>query len=75
MNKLINTKPEQPAEEKPKSSDYRDPEEILCAFTDAAMNYNTLKDPDNAYKYVAKKLTMMSVWLKLRTSTASAAKS
>lgn len=56
MNKLINTKPEQPAEEKPKSSDYRDPEEILCAFTDAAMNYNTLKDLDNAYKYVAKKL-------------------
>ncbi|OSK38739.1 gifsy-2 prophage RecT [Escherichia coli E267] len=56
MNKLINTKPEQPAEEKPKSSDDRDPEEILCAFTDAAMNYNTLKDLDNAYKYVAKKL-------------------
>ncbi len=76
MNKLINTKPVQPAEEKPKSSDDRDPEEILCAFTDAAMNYNTLKDTDNAYKYVAKSsLTMMSVWLKLRTSTASAAKS
>ncbi|HBT3903228.1 TPA: RecT family recombinase [Klebsiella pneumoniae] len=56
MNKLINTKPVQPAEEKPKSSDDRDPEEILCAFTDAAMNYNTLKDLDNAYKYVAKKL-------------------
>lgn len=56
MNKLINTKPEQLAEEKPKSSDDRDPEEILCAFTDAAMNYNTLKDLDNAYKYVAKKL-------------------
>ncbi|HGA3340208.1 TPA: RecT family recombinase [Enterobacter roggenkampii] len=36
MNKLINTKPEQPAEEKPKSSDDRDPEEILCAFTAAA---------------------------------------
>ncbi|HCT6258954.1 TPA: recombinase RecT [Klebsiella quasipneumoniae subsp. similipneumoniae] len=56
MNKLINTKPEQLAEEKPKNSDDRDPEEILCAFTDAAMNYNTLKDLDNAYKYVAKKL-------------------
>ncbi len=56
MNKLINTKPEQPVEDKPKSSDDRDPEEILCAFTDAAMNYNTLKDLDNAYKYVAKKL-------------------
>ena len=56
MNKLINSKPEQKQEEKPKSSDDRDPEEILCAFTDAAMNYNTLKDLDNAYKYVAKKL-------------------
>jgi len=56
MNKLINSKPEQHQEEKPKSSDDRDPEEILCAFTDAAMNYNTLKDLDNAYKYVAKKL-------------------
>ncbi|HBT3815086.1 TPA: recombinase RecT [Klebsiella pneumoniae] len=56
MNKLINTKPEKLAEEKPKNSDDRDPEEILCAFTDAAMNYNTLKDLDNAYKYVAKKL-------------------
>lgn len=56
MNKLINSKPEQHQEEKPKSSDDRDPEEILCAFTDAAMGYNTLKDLDNAYKYVAKKL-------------------
>lgn len=56
MNKLINSKPEQRQEEKPKSSDDRDPEEILCAFTDAAMNYNTMKDLDNAYKYVAKKL-------------------
>ncbi|WP_320728993.1 phage recombination protein Bet [Enterobacter kobei] len=56
MNKLINSKPEQHQDEKPKSSDDRDPEEILCAFTDAAMGYNTLKDLDNAYKYVAKKL-------------------
>lgn len=56
MNALINAKPEQPADEKPKSTDGRDPEEILSAFTDAAMNYNTLKDLDNAYKYVAKKL-------------------
>lgn len=56
MNKLINSKPEQHQEEKPKSSDDRDPEEILCAFTEAAMGYNTLKDLDNAYKYVAKKL-------------------
>ncbi|MCV5927822.1 recombinase RecT, partial [Escherichia coli] len=36
MNKLINSKSEQHQEEKPKSSDDRDPEEILCAFTDAA---------------------------------------
>lgn len=56
MNKLINSKPEQKQEEKPKSSDDRDPEDILCAFTDAAMNYNTLKDLDKAYKYVASKL-------------------
>ncbi|UOZ13012.1 recombinase RecT [Enterobacter roggenkampii] len=56
MNKLINSKQEQHQEEKPKSSDDRDPEEILCAFTDAAMNYNTLKDLDKAYKYVASKL-------------------
>lgn len=56
MNKLINSKPEQHQDEKPKSSDDRDPEEILCAFTDAAMGYNMLKDLDNAYKYVAKKL-------------------
>lgn len=56
MNKLINQKPEQKAEEKQKSGDDRDPDEILCAFTDAAMNYNTLNDLDNAYKYVAKKL-------------------
>ncbi|MCG3944444.1 recombinase RecT, partial [Escherichia coli] len=56
MNKLINSKPEQHQEEKPKNSDDRDPEEILCAFTDAAMNYNTLKDLDKAYKYVASKL-------------------
>ncbi|MGS5271193.1 RecT family recombinase [Escherichia coli] len=56
MNKLINAKPEQHQEEKTKSSDDRDPDEILCAFTDAAMNYNTLKDLDKAYKYVASKL-------------------
>lgn len=56
MNKLINAKPEQTVDEKPKSTDERDPEEILSAFTGAAMNYNTLKDLDNAYKYVAKKL-------------------
>lgn len=56
MNKLINAKPDQHQEEKPRSSDDRDPDEILCAFTDAAMNYNTLRDLDKAYKYVASKL-------------------
>nr|DAR21315.1 MAG TPA: RecT protein [Caudoviricetes sp.] len=56
MDKLINTQPQQPAEEKPKHSDDRDPDEILSAFTDAAMNYNTQKNLDNAYKYAAKKL-------------------
>ncbi|SAD85724.1 RecT family recombinase [Enterobacter hormaechei] len=57
MNKMINQNPERQQEEKQKSGDDRDPEEILCAFTGAAMNYNTLKDLDNAYKYVAKKLS------------------
>ncbi|MEH3565297.1 recombinase RecT [Enterobacter kobei] len=36
MNKLINSKPEQHQEEKPKSSADRDPDEMLKAFTDAA---------------------------------------
>ena len=36
MNKLINSKPEQHQEEKPKSSDDRDPDEMLMSFTDAA---------------------------------------
>ncbi|HAO1322218.1 TPA: recombinase RecT [Escherichia coli] len=51
MNALINAKPEQT-----KKADYRDPEEMLTAFTDAAMNYNTVADLDKAYKYVAKNL-------------------
>lgn len=51
MNALINAKPEQP-----KKADDRDPEEMLTAFTDAAMNYNTVADLDKAYKYVAKNL-------------------
>lgn len=56
MNKLINAKPEQKQEETKKPSDDRDPEEILSAFCDAAMRYNTLADLDKAYKYVAKHL-------------------
>lgn len=56
MNKLINSKPEQKHEDQPKKSDDREPEEILAAFSDAAMNYSTVADLDKAYKYVASKL-------------------
>lgn len=56
MNSLINAKPEQHQEEKTRQSDGRDPDEMLTAFTDAAMNYNTIADLDRAYKYVAKNL-------------------
>ena len=57
MNNLINAKPERKQEERHQKVDDRDPEEILTAFSDAAMNYNTVADLDNAYKYVAKKLS------------------
>lgn len=57
MNNLINAKPEQTQAEKHQKVDDRDPEEILTAFSGAAMNYNTVADLDNAYKYVAKKLS------------------
>ncbi|EMO3782312.1 recombinase RecT [Klebsiella oxytoca] len=56
MNSLINAKPDQQPEERTRKSDYRDPDEMLTAFTDAAMNYNTISDLDKAYKYVAKNL-------------------
>lgn len=56
MNKLINAKPEQKQEETKKPADDRDPEEILSAFCDAAMRYNTVADLDKAYKYIAKHL-------------------
>ncbi|EAA6139642.1 recombinase RecT [Salmonella enterica subsp. enterica serovar Corvallis] len=56
MNSLINAKPDQQPEERAKKSDDRDPDEMLTAFTDAAMNYNTIADLDKAYKYVAKNL-------------------
>ncbi|EMJ8526890.1 recombinase RecT [Klebsiella aerogenes] len=56
MNKLINTKPEQSQEDRQRKADDRDPDEMLTAFTDAAMNYNTIADLDKAYKYVAKNL-------------------
>lgn len=55
MNSLINSKPEQKPEEQTRKADDRDPNEILAAFTGAAMNYNTVADLDKAYKYVAQK--------------------
>ncbi|EDQ7168491.1 recombinase RecT [Salmonella enterica subsp. enterica serovar Ohio] len=55
MNSLINSKPEQKPEEQTRKADDRDPDEILAAFTGAAMNYNTVADLDKAYKYVAQK--------------------
>ncbi|HAM5180855.1 TPA: recombinase RecT [Escherichia coli] len=56
LNSLINAKPDQQPEERTRKSDARDPDEMLTAFTDAAMNYNTIADLDKAYKYVAKNL-------------------
>ncbi|HEI9737762.1 MULTISPECIES: RecT family recombinase [Citrobacter freundii complex] len=56
MNSLINSKPEQKQEERQQHKDDRGPEEILHAFSGAAMNYNTQADLDKAYKYVAHKL-------------------
>ncbi|MFC2935990.1 RecT family recombinase [Klebsiella michiganensis] len=56
MNSLINAKRDQQPEERTRKSDDRDPDEMLTAFTDAAMNYNTIADLDKAYKYVAKNL-------------------
>ncbi|EMX0849470.1 recombinase RecT [Pluralibacter gergoviae] len=56
VNSLINARQEQKTEERPRKSDDRDPEEMLKAFTDAAMSYNTVADLDKAYKYVAKNL-------------------
>lgn len=56
MNSLINSKPEQKQEERQQHKDDRGPEEILHAFSGAAMNYNTQADLGKAYKYVAQKL-------------------
>ncbi|EOG8085286.1 RecT family recombinase [Citrobacter koseri] len=56
MNSLINSKPEQNQDERQQHKDDRGPEEILHAFSGAAMNYNTRADLDKAYKYVAQKL-------------------
>ncbi|MGV3805258.1 RecT family recombinase [Citrobacter freundii] len=56
MNSLINSKPEQKQEDRQQHKDDRSHEEILHAFSGAAMNYNTQADLDKAYKYVAQKL-------------------
>lgn len=56
MNSLINSKPEQKHDDRQQHKDDRGPEEILHAFSGAAMNYNTQADLDKAYKYVAQKL-------------------
>ncbi|ECJ2118700.1 recombinase RecT [Salmonella enterica] len=56
INSLINSKPEQKQEERQQHKDDRGPEEILHAFSGAAMNYNTQADLDKVYKYVAQKL-------------------
>lgn len=56
MNSLINSKPEKKQEDRQQHKDDRGPEEILHAFSGAAMNYNTQADLDKAYKYVAQKL-------------------
>lgn len=55
INNLINASPVQ-QDDRSKNTDDREPDEILSAFTGAAMTYNTVKDLDKAYTYVAKKL-------------------
>ncbi|EBS3866363.1 recombinase RecT [Salmonella enterica subsp. enterica serovar Kimberley] len=56
VNSLINSKPEQKQEDRQQHKDDRGPEEILHAFSGAAMNYNTQADLEKAYKYVTQKL-------------------
>ncbi len=57
MNSLINAKPEKKPDEQTRKADSRDPEEMLMAFTSAAMNYSTVSELDKAYKYIAQKLS------------------
>ncbi|HIA3310011.1 TPA: RecT family recombinase [Escherichia coli] len=57
MNSLINAKPAKKPDEQTRKADSRDPEEILMAFTSAAMNYSTVSELDKAYKYIAQKLS------------------
>ena len=57
MNSLINAKPAKKPDEQTRKSDSRDPEEMLMAFTSAAMDYSTVSELDKAYKYIAQKLS------------------
>ncbi|HCO0299087.1 TPA: recombinase RecT [Escherichia coli] len=57
MNSLINAKPVKKSDEQTRKADSRDPEEMLMAFTSAAMNYSTVSELDKAYKYIAQKLS------------------
>lgn len=57
MNSLINAKPAKKHDEQTRKADGRDPEEMLMAFTSAAMNYSTVSELDKAYKYIAQKLS------------------
>ncbi|HFI3547089.1 TPA: RecT family recombinase [Escherichia coli] len=57
MNSLINAKPAKKPDEQTRKADSRDPEQMLMAFTSAAMNYSTVSELDKAYKYIAQKLS------------------
>ncbi|HBB6506884.1 TPA: recombinase RecT [Escherichia coli] len=57
MNSLINAKPAKKPDEQTRKANSRDPEEMLMAFTSAAMNYSTVSELDKAYKYIAQKLS------------------
>ncbi|EHM8597945.1 TPA: RecT family recombinase [Escherichia coli] len=57
INSLINAKPAKKPDEQTRKADSRDPEEMLMAFTSAAMNYSTVSELDKAYKYIAQKLS------------------
>lgn len=58
INSLVNksVKEDAPVEHQQAKKDERNNEQILSAFSDAAMGYSTLTELDNAYRYVAKKL-------------------
>ena len=57
MNSLINAKSVKKPDEQTRKADSREPEEMLMAFTSAAMNYSTVSELDKAYKYIAQKLS------------------